>query len=215
MNTYFKNIATILLTVAWFFGSQYIATLLMANLMGIPYVQEHTFFVTLIAYGICLLPYIQTIKTFKIDKPYHLEGIGQIFRYIGYGILLWLASCVINGILLPFFPTYTQEIDTLFVTNEPVLRFLVLVIGAPLLEEYIFRGKIQDRLETLFGRELAIVGQGVIFGVVHPFGLQKVYASVLGIGLGYVRDKNQTLIGPTIMHMTINGIAWLLATFVM
>lgn len=211
MNTWIKNIGMIFLNVFWFLGAQYIGMFLVMGLKGDEYAEKHSFFVMLLAYLIFLIPYVIRIKKNPIDDAYRLKQWREVFQYIGYGIVLWLISCVINGVLLPFFPEYDQEINTLFVTNEPILRFIVLVIGAPFVEEYLFRGKIQQRLSSLFGPHLAIVGQGLIFGLIHPFGLQKVYASFLGMGLGYIRFKKQSLIGPTIMHMSINGIAWLIA----
>ncbi|MGL4738240.1 MAG: lysostaphin resistance A-like protein [Cellulosilyticaceae bacterium] len=208
----FKAMVMILGTIVWFFGTQQLIALVISGIKGMSYAEEHTFLITLLSYVLCLAPYVVRIKKEVISEAYQLERWWSLFKYVGYGILLWLGSGVINLVCLPFFPEYTEEIGTLFVTQEPVLRFIVLVIGAPLVEEFLFRGKIQGYMEVVFGKHLAIIAQALIFGMVHPFGLQKIYASFLGIGLGYIRARDQKLVGPTIMHMMVNGIGWLLGT---
>lgn len=206
----FKPMAMILGTIVWFFGTQQLMAIVISGIKGMSYANEHTFLITLLSYVICLMPYVIRTTRETIVRNYTLEKWRSLFKYVGYGILLWLGSGVINLICMPLFPEYTEEIGTLFGTQEPILRFVVLVIGAPLVEECLFRGKIQGYMEELFGEKLAIIGQALVFGMVHPFGLQKVYASFLGIGLGYIRQRDQKLIGPTMMHMTVNGIGWLL-----
>ena len=79
----------------------------------------------------------------KVNQPIRLKAI---LRYIIMGLGTWLVCILITQILLPFFPDY-EAINNLFVNDEMVLRFVVLVIMAPFLEEYLFRGKIQAYLD--------------------------------------------------------------------
>lgn len=208
-----KAILYSVLVVAWFFGSQYMAGLLGKLLynLGVPNLINQTFLLTLVSYAICiggLVAFEQSEgrRTREEYKPCDGKTIG---RYVSYGIGLWLLTTFINAIFIPFFPDYGDQINGLFDASEPVLRFIVLVIGAPLVEEFIFRGKIQTYLKEAFGSNAAIILQGLMFGLIHSFGLQKIYASVMGIGFGYIREKNDNLWSSTVMHMTINCIGWL------
>lgn len=44
---------------------------------------------------------------------------------------------------------------------------LIALVGAPLVEELFFRGLVQRALTSRFGAGLAVVGQGLLFGLVH------------------------------------------------
>lgn len=210
MNKQVKSLLSAIAVVLWFIASQNIIALLFLGIMGETFIQDHRFLMTLLSYILALGGLIGLEKGNGKDwlEGYRDFEYKTFYKYIGYGIGLWLLTIVINAIFIPFFPEYGAEMDTLFVNKEHIIRFLVLVIGAPVVEEYLFRGKIQGILKKTFGPRIAIIAQGVLFGVIHPFGLQKIYASILGIGFGWIREKEGHLMSSTIMHMTINCIGW-------
>ena len=207
-------IAYSLLVVGWFFISQHMAGLLgkLLYTLGMRNLVEHNFLLTLISYGICIggLVVIEQQELCFTKEQYQSCNTKKVGRYMIYGIGLWILTSVINNMFIPFFPNYDNQINGLFDGSEPILRFIVLVIGAPLIEEFIFRGKIQNYLKDAFGHHGSIIIQGLIFGLIHQFGLQKIYASILGIGFGYVKDKENNLWASTVMHMTINGLGWMI-----
>jgi membrane protease YdiL (CAAX protease family) len=136
----------------------------------------------------------------------------RIPTYIFYGIGLWIVSSSMNMLLSIFFPKYSTEVQALFTNKEVLFRFFVIVIFAPVLEEFIFRGQIQNLLKIGFKVKTAIVLQGFLFGIIHPMSLQKVYAVLLGIGLGMIKEKEKNLQSSTIVHMTINLIGFVIGT---
>lgn len=208
----------VLCILGWFIGSQLLVGSFISYLLSIKgisyasYYEEHRYAMTLSAQVICLgiLLYLdkRTNKQLREKLPLKLYKIGY---YVLGGIGLWVLASLINYILLPYFPDYTQ-IDMLFNNKEAVGRFVVLVIAAPLLEEYVFREKVQSHLKRSFGVPVAIIGQALFFGSMHGLRLQQIYTAVLGVGLGIIKEKEKNLQSTIIMHMTLNFIGWAIGT---
>ena len=220
MKKQIRSIGWSVLIIIWFFASQYLSLLGFNILLGTTFCERYSFFITLCSYvlNIGVLVGIDIWRRKNIFIEYNSLNMRLIIKYIIYGIGLWFLSTLINGVFLPFFPEYGEEIETLFDNSQQLLRFMAIVIGAPLVEEYVFRGKVQGLLKQGLGKNTAIILQGILFGIIHPFGLQKIYATVLGISFGYIREKTNNLFSSTIMHMTINCIGWgigIIATYLM
>ena len=88
-----------------------------------------------------------------------------------------------------------------------------MVLLPPLVEEYLFRDQIQGCLKKGFGKEIAIIGQALLFGMLHFYTLQKIYATILGILFGIVKEK-QGIKATIWMHMTVNFIGWFMGCLI-
>jgi len=62
--------------------------------------------------------------------------------------------------------------------------FLYMVLGAPIVEEIIFRGMVMRGLEP-YGKRFAIVASAALFGLFHGNLVQTPYAFAVGLVLGY------------------------------
>lgn len=82
-------------------------------------------------------------------------------------------------------------------------NIIVVVIAAPIVEEFIFRKFLVDRL-TKYGQGIAILVSAVAFGLYHGNIIQFVYATMLGMVLAYVYIKSGKLKYSIILHMIIN-----------
>lgn len=82
---------------------------------------------------------------------------------------------------------------------------LVVAVSPALLEEVIFRGMLQGRLLALMGRHLGIFVTAVAFALVH--GQPAVLPIHLGIGiyLGYLRERANSLLPGMLIHFLYNG----------
>jgi len=95
--------------------------------------------------------------------------------------------------------------------NSPfILLFLVVSVSAPLFEEILFRGIVLNDFKKAVPVWLAVTIQGILFGVFHMNWIQGVYASVLGIVLGIIYIKYQSIWAPIIMHFTYNTTSFIL-----
>ena len=63
------------------------------------------------------------------------------------------------------------------------------------------------------GKEIAIIGQALLFGMLHFYTLQKIYATILGILFGTVKEK-QGIKATMWMHMTVNFIGWFMGCLI-
>lgn len=84
-----------------------------------------------------------------------------------------------------------------------LLNFLVMVICAPLYEEYIFRKLIVDRTRQ-YGQGVAILMSGLMFGLAHGNLNQFAYAFTIGMFFAFIYVKTGKLRYTIIMHMMFN-----------
>ncbi len=87
-----------------------------------------------------------------------------------------------------------------------VAIFLLLVGWAPLVEELLFRGFVQSRLQRVTTPGSALVAQAVLFSAVHAVPGSLVSHAVIGLALGFLRNRTGTLYAPFVLHASYN--AW-------
>ncbi|UJR78794.1 CPBP family intramembrane glutamic endopeptidase [Sandaracinus amylolyticus] len=149
------------------------------------------------------------------------------------GEVPWLATLVVGGVtpialvlwLVVMQPDLGDVLRT-YVPDETPLALMiaggvVFAIVNAALEELIWRGVLQDRLEALVGPVAAIVLQALSFGVAHAHGVPRgvvgvVLAGTWAVMLGALRRHARGLVAPVIAHViadaTIATIVLVLAT---
>ncbi len=100
-----------------------------------------------------------------------------------------------------------------FATSNLVYGFVFTVLLAPLMEEFIFRKQLIDRLGR-YGEKTAIFFSAVTFGLFHMNLFQFFYAFGLGLIFAYVYTRTRMLRYPVIMHMIINFSGGVLAPMI-
>ncbi|MCA9030717.1 MAG: CPBP family intramembrane metalloprotease [Planctomycetaceae bacterium] len=88
--------------------------------------------------------------------------------------------------------------------SVPFLAFMPLVPGV--FEELLFRGYIQSRLAKRWSPWAAIVMTSLMFGVMHVVPHVIIFAFVLGLWLGYVAHRTNSVFPSIVCHATINFI---------
>jgi len=81
--------------------------------------------------------------------------------------------------------------------------FVPAVIWAPLIEEVVYRGIVQARLEQVAGRWVAIATSGLVFWVYHWVSFEHVTSPHhLGAGLllAWTYARSRSLLAPTLLH---------------
>lgn len=89
------------------------------------------------------------------------------------------------------------------IDNALLPKVLFMVILAPVIEEYIFRKQLIDRMH-IYGEKLAVVTSALMFGLFHGNLSQFFYAFALGLVFGYVYLKTGKLRYSIGLHMLIN-----------
>lgn len=166
-------------------------------------------FNTIPTYGVAL-PVLYLIVRRMPTKRLKRSSIG-----IGEFILLFLVAqalmiagslvgntlnAIIGAILNKDIANATSDL----ITASPVwLITLVAVIIGPIVEEFIFRKLLIDRLSR-YGNVVAIITSAIAFGLFHGNFYQFFYAAMLGALLAYLYVRTGNWLYPVIMHMLVN-----------
>ena len=86
-----------------------------------------------------------------------------------------------------------------------ILLILVVVVGAPIVEEIVYRGGVQTHLQRTVGMGTALVGTAILFALIHwrPIEFPGLFAFALV--LGYARLRSGTLGLAIVTHMAFNA----------
>jgi len=126
--------------------------------------------------------------------------------------LLWLPICfclmyagnLIGNFLSMLFSWGRAEnsLNDYAMDNNP-LKIVVMVILAPLLEEFICRKQIIDRTRQ-YGEKTAILLSALVFGLLHQNLFQFFYAFALGLVFAYIYIRTGRLRYPVLLHSIVN-----------
>ena len=94
-----------------------------------------------------------------------------------------------------------------------VLMVITLCVGAPLMEELIFRGVIYGVAVRYFHPVYATIASAVLFGAIHNNLLSLIPLSLLGAVLAEAYRHSRSLGVPIVMHSVFNGISYLLLMY--
>ncbi len=120
----------------------------------------------------------------------------------------WLYVFVLGqlGIATP-----KQAVAGLFHASNPlylhVLAILMVVVGAPIAEELLYRGVLFHALEPMWGMQRAALGSGLIFGLVHVEVGTILPLGFLGYLLACAYAQSRSLWLPIFLHAVNNLIA--------
>lgn len=131
-------------------------------------------------------------------------GFGRWMKIFLCCFPIMVAGSIIGSVLMNILSSGNSENPL----NEAVegnffMKVLVMVILAPIIEEFIFRKLIIDRTEK-YGEKYAILFSALSFGLFHMNFYQFFYAFGLGLVFGYVYTRTKDLKYSIIMHMMIN-----------
>lgn len=116
------------------------------------------------------------------------------------GLLLILEPLVSLIPIPEFFKTLFEQAFT----QEPLV-ILLIVIAAPLFEEWLFRGILLNGFLRLYTPAKAIVWSAVLFGVIHLNPWQGLPAVVLGALFGWLTYRSGSILPAILLHALANG----------
>ncbi|OUJ72693.1 hypothetical protein BXP70_17455 [Hymenobacter crusticola] len=124
--------------------------------------------------------------------------------------VLVLAQLVLRTLVvfLPL-PDWTNKMLT-ELHQWPVLSFVVVCITAPILEELFFRGLLLSGLLKNYSPRKSIIQSSLLFGIIHLYPMHAVSAMVLGLFLGWLYYRTQSLGACIVAHSLNNMIGWTL-----
>ena len=136
-------------------------------------------------------------------------------------VFLLIAFCLMYGgniigtILSAILSRNTAENPlTDYAMDTSPLKIVVMVILAPLIEEYIFRKQIIDRTRK-YGEKLAVFLSALTFGLFHLNLFQFFYAFALGGLFAYIYLRTGRLRYPVLLHGIVNFLGSVVAPFML
>lgn len=125
--------------------------------------------------------------------------VSEAIMLIGSIISQWIVSLFETKLGIEV-PNQTSDLIT---NSELWIVILVAVVIGPIVEELIFRKAIIDRL-SVYGDRVAVVVSSLAFGLFHGNFFQLIYATALGLVLGYVYTKTRRSIYNCLLHIAVN-----------
>lgn len=111
-------------------------------------------------------------------------------------------------------PYVEQILNQIFDNNDFLAILISIGIVGPFIEEVIFRGLILNELRQNMPVVPAVIIQAILFGVYHGNLTQGIYATFLGIVMGLVCIKMNSIWAPVIIHMFFNSTSTVLGKLV-
>lgn len=95
-----------------------------------------------------------------------------------------------------------------------IVLVLVVVIGAPIVEEIVYRGCLQSHMVSSAGETVGLILTAGIFAAIHLSPVEFPGLFVFALLLGYARQKTGTLGLPIVIHFAFNATGLLLVSLI-
>lgn len=155
--------------------------------------------------SLTMLLFIHFAGFFRLGKEL-LHSIAP--RTLLISTLLVFSSMFALNIFVQWFQLEDNLSNTFLGLSHNVVGIMGLALLGPLLEEVLFRGAIQGALMRYFGRPWpAIIMSALVFGIFHMNPVQIVYATLLGIVLGWIYYRTGSLLSVIVGHVLNNSLA--------
>ncbi|OON70324.1 CPBP family intramembrane glutamic endopeptidase [Hymenobacter sp. CRA2] len=105
-------------------------------------------------------------------------------------------------------PTWSADKTFVKLMQQPALALVVMCVGAPVLEEWLMRGLLLPGLTRNYGAGRAILQTSLLFGIIHLNPPQALSAFLLGLFLGWLYTRTQSLMACIAVHAINNMAAW-------
>ncbi|MCD8185357.1 MAG: CPBP family intramembrane metalloprotease, partial [Rikenellaceae bacterium] len=151
-------------------------------------------------------------RTGSLRRVMHFSFQGLNPTLILWGVILMLAMNVVIEPLIELFPKEWYEWIESQISSEGWAA-LTAVLMAPVCEEILFRGIIQDSLTVKRGPISGILIASAIFGAIHGIPQQVVAGFFLGLIIGYLYWRTRSLWSAIILHGINNALATFMNLF--
>ena len=134
------------------------------------------------------------------------------FRGVSPTVVLWgfLAAFATSVVVEPLVGTMPSGWLDVLEQQMKLGGWVIVttVVMAPLCEEILFRGILQDALTTKYGPLRGILIASAVFGVIHLIPQQAINAFFVGIVLGYVYYRTRSLVPVIAIHAINNAVSY-------
>ncbi len=169
-------------------------------------------FTSLVTFFLVTIIYSIIVKA-DFSKTYPFEKVSPctMFLLCSFGLTVAMIANYASNLLLGLFDLVgiDANVDMEYKCDsvlDVVLFFVTVAIVPALVEEFAFRGIILGSLRK-HSDSLAILVSGVVFGLMHGNFAQIPFATVVGLVLGYITVKTNSLLPAIIIHFLNNSLS--------
>ena len=162
-----------------------------------------------------LVPFLIIAKSLKIKGneilPNERLEKADIFWYTCLGTGLCMVANVITNFIVTILSSYginlTQSEESEPKTLVSSFLFFVSIAVVPaIVEEIAMRGVVLHAM-VRYGKVFAIVSSAFVFGILHGNLIQAPFAFMVGIVLGFITIKTNSIIPAMLIHFCNNGLS--------
>lgn len=152
-------------------------------------------------------------------KPYPRKiTVGWFFAVFTICMAGMFAGALLGqvlGKLLNLIPGVTAEnaVSDLVMQVNPALIILTVVIIAPIIEEFLYRKLLLDRIGPI-SRQMAIILSGLMFGLFHANVYQFFYAFIIGMIFASIYLNTGKIQYTIFLHMMVNFMGSVVSLYV-
>ncbi len=148
--------------------------------------------------------------TLPVGKFFAYFAVCQFMMYAGNLVGLGVSNLVdkLFGIT-PYNP-----LDAVFENSSIWARLIFAAILAPVVEEFLFRRTLIDRMRP-YGEKLAVILSALLFGLFHGNLSQFFYAFFVGLVLGYLYLRSNRLRYTILLHAMANTLGGVIGPYLM
>ena len=170
------------------------------------YASVITMIADILTVGIIFLIFVCRRRSCIYETGIRRVKVRDALLSVGLGVLLLIfVSCVLD--IIPedsaVMQSYSDASSSISGGNVWV-DIIATVLIAPIAEEIIFRGVILSRLNRAFPSGIAVIISALIFGAMHGQILWIAYAFVIGLVLGAVYIRYNSIVPTIAIHITFN-----------
>jgi membrane protease YdiL (CAAX protease family) len=165
----------------------------------------------------------------KLWKDNSISGSRSIFFDFGLGMLSWIITFPLVSVLSEFSDLFLHHYLGIESYEQVAVRYLkmtlaspvslmialfTILIAAPLMEELLFRGFLQNWLKKQVGTKAAILVAALCFATFHiapsqGWGNITLVLALFSLAcfLGFLYERQGSLLAPIGLHMTFNAIS--------
>ena len=147
------------------------------------------------------------IKNEKLERPLRFVGIG--LGTVGFGLLLTniIMKAMAGTELLTSALNLMENAFNAQTNLDGLVLILTVAVGAPIVEELLFRGVLFEELNRFVSVKTTIFLTALIFSLYHFNILQSPNTFVMGLVLAWTYYKTRSIKASIIIHATNNILA--------
>lgn len=168
-----------------------------------------TVVIYVISFIVAVIIYIAVFKIKKPENPGKVMGLksfgGIIIGMCGVELIMSVLMIYASEVVPEVMEKYAELIEQAGLSEMTLVSSLSALVLAPVVEEMIFRGmtmKLAGKFTKNFW--VANVFQALLFGIAHMNIVQGTYAFLMGLLLGLLYRKFDSLYATMLAHLTFN-----------